>query len=109
MGIARAERDSRPATYERNEGYLEWQDASRLATELSVEEIIDRVEVLESQRAEYEAQFETKDPTAVNVFDSGITAARRLCLFHAESGESTTYSESSSYGDSTTRRISGAS
>ena len=25
MGIARAERDSRPATYERNEGYLEWQ------------------------------------------------------------------------------------
>jgi len=26
--------ESRPATYERNEGYLEWQDASRIATEL---------------------------------------------------------------------------
>jgi len=69
MGIVRAERDSRPATYERNEGYLEWQDASRIATELSIEAIIDRVEALESQRTEYEAQFETTDPTAVNVFD----------------------------------------
>jgi len=69
MGIARAERDSRPATYERNEGYLEWQDASRIATELSIEAIIDRVEALESQRTEYEAQFETSDPAAVNVFD----------------------------------------
>jgi DNA-binding Lrp family transcriptional regulator len=69
MGIARAERDSRPATYERNEGYLEWREASRIATELSVEAIIDRVEALEAQRTEYEAQFETTDPTAVNVFD----------------------------------------
>jgi len=50
-------------------GYLEWQDASRIATELSIEAIIDRVEALESQRTEYEAQFETTDPTAVNVFD----------------------------------------
>ncbi|WP_436926210.1 DUF7342 family protein [Halosimplex amylolyticum] len=71
MGIARADRDSRPATYERNEGYLEWQDSSRIATELSVEEIIDRVEALESQRAEYEAQFGTTDPTDISVFDDG--------------------------------------
>ncbi|GAB3034099.1 winged helix-turn-helix domain-containing protein [Natronobiforma cellulositropha] len=71
MGIVRAERDSRPATYERNEGYLEWQDASRIATDLAVEEIINRVEALESQRTEYEAQFGTTDPTAVNVFDHG--------------------------------------
>ncbi|MEY7849100.1 sugar-specific transcriptional regulator TrmB [Natrarchaeobius sp. A-rgal3] len=69
MGIARADRDSRPATYERNEGYLEWQDASRIATKLSLEEIIGRVEELEAQRTEYEARFETADPTAVNVFD----------------------------------------
>jgi DNA-binding transcriptional ArsR family regulator len=69
MGIARANRDSRPATYERNEGYLEWQDASRIAAELSVEEILDRVETLEAQRTEYEAQFGTTDPTAVSVFD----------------------------------------
>ncbi|WP_255194635.1 winged helix-turn-helix domain-containing protein [Natronobeatus ordinarius] len=71
MGIARADRDSRPATYERNEGYLEWQDASRIATELSIEAIIDRVETLETQRTEYESQFETTDPTTVNVFDHG--------------------------------------
>jgi DNA-binding transcriptional ArsR family regulator len=69
MGIARAERDSRPATYERNEGYLEWQEASRIASELSVETIIDRVEALEAQQTEYETRFETTDPTAANVFD----------------------------------------
>src|SRR6056297_1432084 len=44
MGIAHADTDSRPATYERNEGYLEWQDASRIATELSLDEILERVE-----------------------------------------------------------------
>ena len=69
MGIARANRDSRPATYERHGGYLEWQDASRIATELSVEAIIDRVEALESQRADYEEKFGTTDPTDVSVFD----------------------------------------
>jgi len=71
MGIVRAGRDSRPVTYERNEGYLEWQDASRIATELPVEEILERVEELEQRRDEYEARFGTTDPTAVTVFDSG--------------------------------------
>ena len=71
MGIVSAETDSRPATYKRNEGYLEWQDASRIATELSIEQIINRVEALEAQQTEYEAQFETSDPAAVNVFDHG--------------------------------------
>ncbi|MFD1514174.1 winged helix-turn-helix domain-containing protein [Halomarina rubra] len=71
MGIVRANRDNRPATYERNEGYLEWQDASRIAADLSVEEIIDRVEALETQRTEYEARFGTTDPTAVSVFGHG--------------------------------------
>jgi hypothetical protein len=70
MGILRADLDSRPAQYERNEGYLEWQDASRIADELAVEEIIDRVRSLETQCEEYEAQFETTDPTEVSVFDS---------------------------------------
>lgn len=69
MGIVRAEREARPATYERHDGYLEWQDASRIATDLAVDEIIDRVERLEAQQADYEAQFETTDPTAVTVFD----------------------------------------
>ncbi|SNZ15305.1 hypothetical protein SAMN06269185_2453 [Natronoarchaeum philippinense] len=71
MGIAHADTESRPSTYERNEGYLEWQDASRIATELSLEEILERVEKLEQRRNEYEAQFGTTDPTAASVFESG--------------------------------------
>jgi hypothetical protein len=71
MGIARVEGESRPATYERNEGYLEWQEASRIATDLAVDAIIDRVESLEATREEYEAEFGTTDPTDVSVFDHG--------------------------------------
>ncbi|QUO48690.1 MULTISPECIES: DUF7342 family protein [Halorubrum] len=70
MGVARANRESRPATYERNEGYLEWQDASRIAADLSVEEIIDRVADLEERRSEYEARFDADDPSVVSVFDA---------------------------------------
>ena len=69
MGIARVDSKSRPMTYERNEGYLEWQDASQIATDLSVEEILDRVEALEAQRTEYEARFGTTNPADVSVFD----------------------------------------
>jgi hypothetical protein len=69
MGIVRKDSGSRPARYERNEGYLEWQDASRIADKLSVDEIIARVEELETRRTEYEARFGTTDPTAVSVFD----------------------------------------
>ena len=70
MGIANADRDARPALYERNEGYLEWQDASEIAAERSVEEILDRVAALEEQRTEYETQFGTTDPAMVSVFDA---------------------------------------
>lgn len=70
MGIARADREKRPAMYERNDGYLEWQEANRIAADLSVEAIIDRVEALEAQRAEYESQFGTTDPATVAVFDA---------------------------------------
>jgi DNA-binding transcriptional ArsR family regulator len=69
MGIVRADRDSRPPQYHRNEGYLEWQDASRIAEELSVDEIIERVRTLEAEIQEYENRFDTTDPTAVSVFD----------------------------------------
>lgn len=71
MGIVHADSDSRPAKYERSEGYLEWQDASRIAHELSVDEIIDRVKALEERRTEFETQFGTTDPTDVSVFDHG--------------------------------------
>lgn len=69
MGIARADRESRPARYERNEGYLEWQDASRIAQELSVEAIIERVRRLENRRKEFEERFGTADPSAISVFE----------------------------------------
>lgn len=69
MGIGRADRQSRPARYERNDGYLEWQDASRLANELTVEEIIDRVRQLENRREDYEQRFETPDPSSISVYD----------------------------------------
>jgi len=68
MGIVRADR-SRPARYERNDGYLEWQDASRIAQELAVEEIIERVQRLEARRDEFEERFETTDPSSVSVFE----------------------------------------
>ncbi len=70
MGIVWSDQDSRPATYERNEGYLEWQEASRIAAALSVEEIIDRVAELEDEQSDYEAQFGTTDPTTVAVFEN---------------------------------------
>ncbi|MDS0283909.1 winged helix-turn-helix domain-containing protein [Haloarcula onubensis] len=69
MGIVSVNRDGRPVQYERNEGYLEWQDASRIADELTVEEIIDRVGELEEERADYEDEFDATDPTAVSVYD----------------------------------------
>jgi hypothetical protein len=69
MGVARANRENGPATYERNDGYLEWQDASRIAADLSVEEIIDRVATLEERRSDYEDRFGTADPNAVSVFE----------------------------------------
>ncbi|MFC7324185.1 sugar-specific transcriptional regulator TrmB [Halorubrum rutilum] len=70
MGVARANRETRPATYERHDGYLEWQDASRIAAELSVDEIVGRVAALEERRAEYEDRFETADPNSVSVFEA---------------------------------------
>ncbi|WP_281194319.1 sugar-specific transcriptional regulator TrmB [Halorubrum sp. F4] len=70
MGVVRADHDGRPARYERNAGYLEWQEASRIAADLSVEEIVDRVADLEERRSEYEARFGTTDPATVSVFET---------------------------------------
>lgn len=70
MGIARADTDCRPARNQRHDGYLEWQEASRIATDLSVDTILDRVEALERQQTEYEAEFGTTDPATVAVFNA---------------------------------------
>lgn len=69
MGIVHKDETTRPTRYERNDGYLEWQEASRIAGDLTVDEIVDRVRDLETERARYEAQFDETDPTTVSAFD----------------------------------------
>ena len=69
MGIVRAHRDARPARYERNNGYLEWQEASRIAEERTVDEIVDRVATLEAEREEFHDRFDATDPSAVSALD----------------------------------------
>lgn len=71
MGIVRANTDSRPPQYERNEAYLEWQDASRIAEDLSTDDIIDRVQELEERHAAFQEEFGATRPTDVTVFDRG--------------------------------------
>ena len=69
MGVVRADTGGRPARYERNDGYLEWQEASRIARELTTDQIIKRVRNLEAERTRYEERFGTADPGDVSVFD----------------------------------------
>jgi hypothetical protein len=69
MGIVRADRDGRPVRYERNDGYLEWQEASRIADELPPDEIVARVRRLEERRDEFVDRFGTTDPSSVTVFE----------------------------------------
>ncbi|MCD2204923.1 DUF7342 family protein [Halobacterium sp. KA-6] len=69
MGVVHKDEQSRPTRYERDDGYLEWQEARRIAHELTVDEIIDRVADLEAQRDAYEQRFETTDPASVTVFE----------------------------------------
>jgi len=71
MGVAQADRSSRPARYDRNEAYLQWLEGRYIAEELSVEQIIERVRQLEERREEFEERFETTDPASVSVFDQG--------------------------------------
>jgi hypothetical protein len=68
MGIARTDNESRPARYERNKGDLEWQEASRIATDLTVDGIIERVQRLEAHREEFGNTFGATDPSSVEVF-----------------------------------------
>jgi len=69
MGIARADTDGQPARYARNDAYFEWQEASRIAREMTVEEIVERVSDLEAERESYEERFEATDPVSVSAFD----------------------------------------
>ena len=70
MGIVRADRDAKPARYERNDSYLEWQEASRIADERTVEEIVERVGELETRRDEFRDRFDATDPSSVSAVDA---------------------------------------
>lgn len=69
MGLV--ERDSRVklARYRRNDAYFEWRNASRIAGDLTKDEIIERVDQLESRKAEFEDQFESDDPSTISLVD----------------------------------------
>lgn len=69
MGIVRADDGARPIRYERDDGYLEWQEASRIARELTDDEIVERVRELEAERTRYEERFNATNPDDVSVFD----------------------------------------
>lgn len=69
MGIVHADQESRPARYERNDGYLEWQEASRIADDLTVDEIIERVRDLEARREAFEKRFDAVDPATVSALE----------------------------------------
>ncbi|THE63417.1 ArsR family transcriptional regulator [Salinadaptatus halalkaliphilus] len=69
MGVARAHHDAQPARYERNDGYLEWQEANRLAAESTVDELVDRVATLERRRDDFVDEFGTTTPSDVSVYD----------------------------------------
>ncbi|WP_318567473.1 DUF7342 family protein [Salinigranum marinum] len=69
MGLVQRDPKLKLARYRRNEAYFEWLDASQIAQELSREEILERVEELESRRAEFEEQFDATDPSNIGLFD----------------------------------------
>lgn len=69
MGIARVDDGATPIRYQRDEAYLEWQEASRIARELTTEEIVDRVAELEAEREAHEERFDAEDPATVSALD----------------------------------------
>jgi len=70
IGIARSDTDAQPARYARDEGYLEWQEARQIATELTQTEIRERVAALEAECETYEERFGETDPKAVSLVDA---------------------------------------
>lgn len=75
MGVARADTDGQPVRYARNDAYFEWQEASRIARDLTVDEIVERVRSLEAERETYEERFDATDPAAVSAFEGDDHAA----------------------------------
>ncbi|MUV58274.1 sugar-specific transcriptional regulator TrmB [Halogeometricum sp. CBA1124] len=69
MGIVERSPNVHVARYRRNDSYFEWREASRIADNLTIDEIIERVQNLESQREEFEERFGAEDPDSVSVFD----------------------------------------
>ena len=84
IGIVHADTEARPIHYERDDGYLEWQEASRIARNLTVDEIIDRARELDAERAHYEERFNATNPESASVFDDGHEAAHERLVAVSE-------------------------
>lgn len=69
MGIVRASESGRGKRFQRDDGFLEWREASRIAKEMAIDDIVERVRHLEERRDSYEARFDTANPADVSVFD----------------------------------------
>lgn len=65
MGIVRTDGGD-PPRYERNDAYLEWQEADELATEFTVDELVTRTAELEERRDRFRERFDTDDPSSVD-------------------------------------------
>lgn len=79
MGIARR----RPHTqyYCRNEGYVDWWDANRIAEDVPIEYIMDRIETLEQRCEELENKHEANNPANVvsaQDTDDDLTVSERI-------------------------------
>lgn len=74
MEVVRVDAESQPARYERNDSYLEWRRASRLAGEHTLGQLLERVRELEERQIEFEERFGSTDPSAVSVFDQDDSA-----------------------------------
>ncbi|MFC7317104.1 DUF7342 family protein [Halomarina halobia] len=86
MGIVRADRGSRPVRYERNDAYLEWQEASRIAADLSIDEIVERVGRLDAARypptveaARLDVRWFTSGDFSVQYVETAANGARLTC------------------------------
>ncbi|SFL46337.1 hypothetical protein SAMN04487950_3874 [Halogranum rubrum] len=70
IGIVKKASDD-PATYRRNDDYLEWRRVDRLRTEHTVEELETRISELSEQIQVYQETYEAATPKAVAPQDAG--------------------------------------
>jgi DNA-binding transcriptional regulator GbsR (MarR family) len=71
MGIAERQ-DGRPASYRRNESYLQWRRIESLAREYSPDELRTRVDELIAEDEAFQEAYGVPDPNAVSTDDIAV-------------------------------------